>query len=102
MGGFMQPQGHLQVGLNLLRYGMTPQAALDAPRFRWLRGREVALEAAVPETVRQELARRGHQLVDPVAQGIAFGGGQVIVRDPDSGVLIAGSDPRKDGCAAGI
>jgi gamma-glutamyltranspeptidase/glutathione hydrolase len=102
MGGFMQPQGHLQVGLNLLRYGMSPQAALDAPRFRWFRGKDVALEAAVPQEVKDELARRGHVLFDPVQWRVGFGGGQVIIRDPDSGVLIAGSDPRKDGCAAGI
>ncbi len=86
----------------MLRYGLSPQAALDAPRFRWLRGKEVALEAAVPEAIGRELARRGHVLVDPLARRISFGGGQVIVRDPDSGVLIAGSDPRKDGCAMGI
>jgi gamma-glutamyltranspeptidase/glutathione hydrolase len=106
MGGFMQPQGHLQVGLNLLQQGMSPQAALDAPRFRWLRGKEVALEAAVPDEVRAELAQRGHLLVDTARQDIGFGGGQVIIReadsrDLDSGVLIGGSDPRKDGLAAG-
>ncbi len=102
MGGFMQPQGHLQVGLNLVQQGMTPQTALDAPRFRWLRDREVALEAAVPDTVRRELIRRGHDVIDPAVRGVSFGGGQIIIRDPDSGVLIAGSDPRKDGAAVGM
>lgn len=102
MGGFMQPQGHLQVGLNLVEFEMDPQSALDAPRFNWLGGRRVALEPAVDDRIYASLARRGHDLVGRrEAIGLGFGGGQVIVRDPDSGVLIGGSDPRKDGAAAG-
>ena len=102
MGGFMQPQGHLQVGLNLLDLGMDPQAALDAPRFRWLDGRRVALEAHAPPPLRAALQERGHELL-PLAETAQthFGGGQVIVRDPDSGVLIGGSEPRNDGAAVG-
>ncbi|MCA9991201.1 MAG: gamma-glutamyltransferase [Ardenticatenaceae bacterium] len=98
MGGFMQPQGHLQVGVNLVDYGMSPQAALDAPRFNWLQGREVALESAFPAAVLADLPGRGHQLNH---QPHHFGGGQVILRDPDSGVLLGGSEPRNDGCAVG-
>ncbi len=101
MGGFMQPQGHLQVGVNLIDFGMDPQAALDAPRFNWLRGREVALEAVVGEPVRAELARRGHVLL-PRQTAVHYGGGQVILRDPDSGVLAGGSEPRNDGAAVGF
>ena len=100
MGGFMQPQGHLQVGLNLVDFEMDPQTALDAPRFNWLQGREVALEPAVASGVREELARRGHALL-PAGAAVSYGGGQVIVRDPDSGVLVAGSEPRNDGAAVG-
>jgi gamma-glutamyltranspeptidase/glutathione hydrolase len=100
MGGFMQPQGHLQVGLNLVREAMDPQTALDAPRFNWLEGRRVALEAAAGPDVRQELTRRGHDLL-PLEVGVHYGGGQLIVRDPGSGVLIGGSEPRNDGAAAG-
>jgi gamma-glutamyltranspeptidase/glutathione hydrolase len=100
MGGFMQPQGHLQVGVNLIEFGMDPQAALDAPRFNWLRGREVALESAVSESVRAELARRGHAVVARET-AVHYGGGQVIVRDPASGVLMGGSEPRNDGAAVG-
>lgn len=100
MGGFMQPQGHLQVGINLVDFGMDPQAALDAPRFRWLRGVEVALERQVPGEVRADLAQRGHQLAD-VNSSVQFGGGQIIMRDSASGVLIGGSEPRKDGAAVG-
>lgn len=97
MGGFMQPQGHLQVGVNLLDHGMDPQSALDAPRFRWLQGRRVALEESVAPAVRRTLAAMGHQ----VTEANHYGGGQIIVRHPQTGVLIAGSDPRKDGAAVG-
>jgi gamma-glutamyltranspeptidase / glutathione hydrolase len=100
MGGFMQPQGHLQVGLNLTMFGMDPQTALDAPRFNWLEGLTVGLETAVGADVRAELARRGHALYPP-EQPLHYGGGQVIVRDPETGVLIGGSEPRNDGTAVG-
>ena len=96
----MQPQGHLQVGLNLIRQEMDPQTALDAPRFNWLEGRRVALESSVDDSVRQELQRRGHDVL-PKSVSVHYGGGQVIVRDPETGVLIGGSEPRNDGAAAG-
>lgn len=97
MGGFMQPQGHLQVGVNLIDYGMDPQAALDAPRFRWIEGRKVTLETSFDPDVHRALAEKGHELVE----NHYYGGGQIILRDPQSGVYIAGSDPRKDGAAVG-
>lgn len=97
MGGFMQPQGHLQVGVNLVDYGMTPQDALDAPRFNWLRGKTVALEPTFEPAMRADLDGRGHEL----GSTGNFGGGQVIVRGAESGVLIGGSEPRKDGAAVG-
>lgn len=100
MGGFMQPQGHLQVGLNLVEFGMDPQTALDAPRFNWLKEKEVALETAVSTPIYTDLARRGHQL-HPNPTQLHFGGGQAIVRDPQTGVLIGGSEPRNDGTAVG-
>ncbi len=96
----MQPQGHLQVGLNLVDMAMDPQSALDAPRFNWLQGRRVVLEQSVPDEVRADLLKRGHDLVPRAENGrYQFGGGQVIIRDPESGTLIGGSDPRKDGAA---
>jgi gamma-glutamyltranspeptidase/glutathione hydrolase len=100
MGGFMQPQGHLQVGINLVEFAMNPQSALDAPRFNWIRGMEVALEEMIADEIRQDLSRRGHQLLSPNAP-VQYGGGQVIVRDSESGILIGGSEPRKDGMAVG-
>ncbi len=101
MGGFMQPQGHLQVGINLVDFEMDPQTALDAPRFNWLKERTVALETAVSPEVRAALAAKGHDLY-PSDKPIHYGGGQVIIRDPASGVLIGGSEPRNDGMAAGF
>jgi gamma-glutamyltranspeptidase/glutathione hydrolase len=100
MGGFMQPQGHLQVGLNMIDFGMDPQTALDASRFNWLHDMQVMLEATAAAGVHEELTNRGHQLT-PKDQPMYFGAGQVIVRDPDSGVLIGGSEPRVDGSAVG-
>jgi len=97
MGGFMQPQGHLQVGINLVDFQMDPQAALDAPRFNWLQDRQVALETGFPADLLARLWNWGHER----GQTNNFGGGQIILRDPDSGVLIAGSEPRKDGQAVG-
>jgi gamma-glutamyltranspeptidase/glutathione hydrolase len=100
MGGFMQPQGHLQVGINMVEFDMDPQTALDAPRFNWIQEKEVAIETAVVDDIRAELQRRGHDLT-PKDQRAYYGGGQAIVRDLDSGVLIGGSEPRNDGTAVG-
>lgn len=103
MGGFMQPQGQVQVLLNIIAFGMDVQTALDAPRFRYIRGVEIAVEPAISPRVRRGLAERGHRLVDlddPCRQ--QFGGGQVIMVHPRTKALIAGSDPRKDGCAIGV
>jgi gamma-glutamyltranspeptidase/glutathione hydrolase len=103
MGGFMQPQGHVQVGLHLVDFGLSPQAALDAPRFNWLKGLEFGLENGFSDEVYQQLAQRGHQLL-PRDQAMIphYGGGQVIVRDPETGVLVGGSEPRSDGAAVGF
>jgi gamma-glutamyltranspeptidase/glutathione hydrolase len=103
MGGFMQPQGHVQVAVALIDDGLDPQAALDRPRFCLVDGEpgcEVALEEGIPVPVMAELAEMGHAVVPTSGHGRAiFGRGQVILRDPASGVLCAGSDPRADGCA---
>ena len=97
MGGHMQPQGHAQVMVRLFDYEQNPQAALDAPRWRFDTGLDVGVESAVGATVLAELERRGHQLRE---QGPAkFGGGQLIYRLEDG--YIAASEPRKDGQAVG-
>lgn len=103
MGGFMQPQGHLQVVVNMVDHGLDPQAALDAPRFRVDErgGPRVAVETAVPLKARKALAALGHDVVSETTFDPGFGGGQVIALDAETGVLWGGSDPRKDGCAVG-
>ncbi len=105
MGGFMQPQGHVQVVVGLVDDGLDPQAALDRPRFCLSEARpsgRVELEEGIPVPVMARLAQMGHSVV-PVAgyARSAFGRGQIILRDPESGVLIGGSDPRADGQAVG-
>lgn len=98
VGGLMQAQGHIQVVCNLIDFGMNPQAALDAPRFRVLEDGHVALESGIREETGVELHSRGHRLrSDSTEEG--FGGGQVILIS--DGSLYGGSDPRKDGCAVG-
>ncbi|HET7251291.1 MAG TPA: gamma-glutamyltransferase [Gemmatimonadales bacterium] len=97
MGGSMQPQGHVQVLLNLLVFGMDLQDAVDAPRFRHFDGLRVALEPAIGDAVRRQLTALGHTIV--ADSGIAFGGAQAILRLPRG--YAAASDPRKDGMAAG-
>jgi gamma-glutamyltranspeptidase / glutathione hydrolase len=100
MGGFMQPQGHVQMLVNMIDFGMNPQEALDAPRFELVEPyagpNAVALEHSVDPAAAAALAALGHQIVPDRMFG--FGGGQIIVVDQASGVRHGGSDPRKDGC----
>ncbi|MEM7417248.1 MAG: gamma-glutamyltransferase [Gemmatimonadota bacterium] len=96
MSGSMQPQGHVQVLLNIVEYGMDPQEAIDAARFRHFSGTRVAIENLDPE-VAARLEAMGHTLRDP--EGVAFGGAQAILKLARG--WAAGSDPRKDGMAAG-
>mmetsp|Transcript_46864 Transcript_46864/g.120753 ORF Transcript_46864/g.120753 Transcript_46864/m.120753 type:complete len:460 (-) Transcript_46864:3558-4937(-) len=106
MGGFMQPQGHLQVFLAMVLWGKDPQEALDAPRFCIGPGHEgfegdVAIEEGMPAEAVDSLLKRGHSLRSNIRgeERSLFGRGQVIVRDISTGVLWAGSDGRADGCA---
>eukprot|EP00923_Selenidium_pygospionis_P002495 GHVN01003866.1.p1 GENE.GHVN01003866.1~~GHVN01003866.1.p1 ORF type:complete len:374 (+),score=74.69 GHVN01003866.1:1037-2158(+) len=103
MGGFMQPQGHVQVGSRLVDFNLSPQAALDAPRFNWQKGKEFGMEASYGTEIYKDMGDRGHVLI-PVDKGASlhYGGGQVIVRDTETGVLIGGSEPRSDGAAIGF
>jgi gamma-glutamyltranspeptidase/glutathione hydrolase len=110
MGGFMQPQGHVQVLLNMLAFKYNPQAALDAPRFCIGaegipgdgNGRKVFLEEGISEDVCEQLRKMGHQaeIVTGYARGV-FGRGQVIRSHVEDGTAVysAGSDPRGDGAA---
>lgn len=97
MGGSMQAQGHVQVLLNLLVFGMNIQQAIDAARFRHLGGMRVALESPISDSVRAALTAMGHVISDE--RQTSFGGAQAIIKLPKG--YAAGSDPRKDGFAAG-
>ncbi len=103
MGGFMQPQGHVQVITALVDDGLDPQSALDRPRFCVQvqePGGRVAVEEGIPEPTLAALATMGHPIERVSGMGRAlFGRGQIILRDRESGVLWGGSDPRADGCA---
>lgn len=101
MGGSMQPQGHAQLLLNLLLFGMDPQTAIDAPRFRHLDGLRVGLEAPLAEETGPALEAMGHEVVssDDPSWLWSFGGAQAVLRIPAG--WAAGSDPRKDGAAVG-
>jgi gamma-glutamyltranspeptidase / glutathione hydrolase len=103
MGGDVQPQGHVQVAINLIDFHMNVQEGLEAPRYRIMGGRLVALERAIPHEVRQALEAMGHELLPygEMPPGTPYGGGQAILIDAERGVLQGGSDHRKDGCAIG-
>ncbi len=99
MGGHMQPQGHTQVIINTLDYGLAPQAALDAPRWRWEVDGTLRLELETARHIVEGLAARGHDVVVEPEPG-GFGRGQIIWR-LDSGVYAAGTEYRCDGAAVG-
>lgn len=99
MGAHMQPQGHTQVIVNTLDYGMHPQAALDAPRWRWERDGTLRLEQETPRHVVRGLIDRGHRVQIEAELG-GFGRGQIVWR-LDSGAYVAGSEARCDGMAVG-
>ena len=95
MGGFMQPQGHVQVIMNTIDFNMNPQDALDAPRWQWMKDKVVHIEHEFSSSIAKELKRKGHHLQLQVDNS-SFGRGQIIWRD-DEGVLCGGTEPRTDG-----
>jgi gamma-glutamyltranspeptidase / glutathione hydrolase len=97
MGGHYQPVGQVHVLTNLLDFGLDPQAAIDAPRA-FAHGGELQVERGIPAATAEALARLGHRVV-PTDKPL--GGGQMIMIDHARGVLLGGSDPRKDGLALG-
>ena len=98
MGAFLQPQGHVQVVVNMADYGMNPQECLDAPRFLWTGGRNVQLEKEVSAGIGAALEKRGHLITVP-GSNYAMGRGQIITRLPN-GTLAGGTEPRADGSIA--
>jgi gamma-glutamyltranspeptidase/glutathione hydrolase len=97
MGAHYQPVGHAQVITNMIDYGMDVQAAIDAPRAFFV-GEESVVERGMPAATIAGLEQRGHRVA---IAPLPWGGGQAIEIDWERGVLIGGSDPRKDGCALG-
>jgi gamma-glutamyltranspeptidase/glutathione hydrolase len=111
MGGGMQPQGHVQVLVNLVDYGMNVQEAGDAARFHHDGGRQptgldldpvgkLELEPGVPAATRETLKKMGHNVV-VVDDGVVFGGYQAVLKDPETGVYWGATEMRKDGTVAG-
>ena len=115
MGGGMQPQGHVQVLVNIVDYGMNLQEAGDAARFNHDGGRQptdaltgeiedpmgtLYVEPGIPAATIEQLRAMGHK-VEVVDNGIMFGGYQAIARDPETGVLTGATEMRKDGQASG-
>ncbi len=100
MGGPIQPPGHVQTLVRMVAYGMNPQAALDAPRWKVNSGRSIDLEPTASADLRAGLAALGHQLKSVEDSYMDFGAGQFIVRGEDG--YVAASDPRRDGQAGGF
>ncbi len=98
MGGQYQAVGHAHAVSNLVDFAMDPQQALDAPRM-FLDANGLTAEQTVPRETLSRLEKMGHSVASP---DLPIGGGQIIWRDPESSCLVAGSDPRKDGCALGF
>lgn len=101
MGGYMQPQGHVQVLTNMVDFGMHVQDAMDAPRWNVdpLSG-DINIEEGLAHSL-NDLSRLGHRVTVTQGNTGPYGGGQVIMIDPETNMLHGGSDPRKDGCAVG-
>ncbi|MFB6235533.1 MAG: gamma-glutamyltransferase [Halopenitus sp.] len=98
MGGYMQPQGHVQVISNIVDYDLPLQAALDQPRWRYREDGELALEPQFDDDVAAKLVRKGHDVTTLPAQ--LFGGAQITRSDSDD-VISGATEPRKDGNAQG-
>jgi gamma-glutamyltranspeptidase / glutathione hydrolase len=97
MGGDYQPMGHMTVAVNRYIYGMDPQEAIDWPRY-FPKAGKVQVESGVSDAVLTSLAAKGH-VIENTAEPL--GGGQAIAIDWEQGMLVGGSDPRKDGFALG-
>ena len=98
MGAYMQPQGHVQVLMNYIDFGMDPQQALDAPRWQWIREKKVLVESSFSSEIARQLKARGHDISLELSPG-GFGKGQMIVKLPN-GVYCGGTESRYDGSIA--
>ncbi|MEC1179554.1 gamma-glutamyltransferase family protein [Metasolibacillus meyeri] len=94
MGGYMQPQGHMQVVSHTVDFDLNPQAALDMPRWQWTGEKTILVEPHFPQYLIEELRRKGHNI--QISESGNFGRGQIIWRN-EEGVLIGGTESRTDG-----
>jgi gamma-glutamyltranspeptidase/glutathione hydrolase len=101
MGGDMQPQGHVQLLINLIDFNMNLQEAVDAPRARHMQGMEVYLEDGISRQTASALQQKGYHIIQVASSVNQVGGGQAIYLDHKQNVLLGASDRRKDGCAIG-
>ena len=99
MGGYMQPQGHVQVIMNTIDFQLNPQASLSSPRWQWVEGKTFMVEKEFPTWIAKQLAEAGHEIKVELEAG-NFGRGQIIWRDHETGVLIGGTEDRCDGYIA--
>ncbi|PKG23477.1 gamma-glutamyltransferase [Niallia nealsonii] len=99
IGAFMQPQGQVQVLMNMIEFGLNPQAAIDAPRWQWFGDNRIMLETNVPRHIIEGLGRKGHEISMSIDSN-EFGRAQIIWRDPDTGVYYGGTESRTDGSVA--
>ncbi|MEJ6951630.1 gamma-glutamyltransferase family protein [Natronospora cellulosivora (SeqCode)] len=99
MGGFMQPQGHVQVIMNTIDFQLNPQAALDAPRWQWVKDKEIKVEHNFPGNIAKLLKDKGHDISISLDSG-TFGRGQIIWKDSKTGVYYGGTEARTDGSIA--
>jgi len=83
----------------MISFGMNPQAALDAPRWQWINGKYFDIENHFPKHIAEELINKGH-IIKMQIDSSSFGRGQIILRDPKTGVLIGGTESRCDGTIA--
>lgn len=98
MGAFMQPQGHVQVIMNTVDFHMNPQDCLDAPRWQWIKEKNIEVEPGFPAGTIESLINKGHNIcINPEPAG--FGRGQIIWRD-ENGIMAGGTEPRADGAIA--
>ena len=100
MGGFMQPQGHIQVIMNTIDFNLNPQAALDAPRWQWIEGKKFKIEHNFSKRTAKLLAAKGHQ-IEVELESSTFGKGQIIWKDQKENVLVGATEPRADGAVLG-
>lgn len=99
MGAFMQPQGQLQVLTNLIDFNLNPQEALDAPRWQWIKDKEIQVESDIHEEIVKGLRAKGHD-VTVMDDFTNMGKGQIILKNKETGAYTCATEKRCDGYIA--